>query len=235
MALLAGLGPHSITSFGAVLAKGIAMTRGRFITLEGGEGAGKSTQISLLKEALEHKGFDVLVTREPGGSPGGEDIRNLLVNGDTHRWEPLTEALLNYAARHEHLEKVICPALEKGTWVLCDRFADSTMAYQGYGHDINREVIRRLHRLVVGDLRPDLTLIMDMPVAEGLKRAQNRGQGEDRYERMGTEFHDRLRKGFLDIEKKDPGRCVLIDATGDIGAVSMAIRLEVCDRLQVDV
>lgn len=211
------------------------MTRGRFITFEGGEGAGKSTQIALLKEALEKKDFPVLVTREPGGSPGGEDIRTLLVNGDTHRWEPLTEALLNYAARHEHLEKIICPALNAGTWVLCDRFSDSTMAYQGYGHDMNREIIRRLHRLVVGDLRPDLTLIMDLAVKEGLKRAHARGQGEDRYERMGEDFHERLRQGFLDIEKKDPGRCVLIDATGDIGAVAMAIRLEVADRLRVDV
>ncbi|MBL4748753.1 MAG: dTMP kinase [Magnetovibrio sp.] len=210
------------------------MKRGRFITLEGGEGAGKSTQIALLKEVLKNKGLKVLVTREPGGSPGGEDIRTLLVNGDTHRWTPLTEALLNYAARHEHLEKVILPALKEGTWVLCDRFADSTMAYQGYGHAMDKEVIRRLHRLVMGDIRPDLTLIMDLPVEEGLKRASLRGVGEDRYERMGLDFHKRLRKGFLDIANKDPGRCVIIDATGDVGAVAMVILNEVADRLRVD-
>ncbi|MFC1673275.1 dTMP kinase [Pseudomonadota bacterium] len=210
------------------------MKRGRFITLEGGEGAGKSTQISLLKDALEAKGTQVLITREPGGSKGGEEIRNLLVNGDTAKWEPLTEALLNYAARHEHLEKVILPALEQGTWVLCDRFADSTMAYQGYGHGMDREIIRRLHRLVVGDTRPDLTLIMDMAVEDGLKRANSRGEGEDRYERMGTEFHERLRQGFLDIAYKERHRCAVIDASGDIGAVAMAIALEVSDRLKIE-
>lgn len=210
------------------------MTRGRFITLEGGEGAGKSTQIALLKAALEAQGIPVLTTREPGGSEGGEEIRNLLVNGATHRWEPLTEALLNYAARHEHLQKVILPALADGTWVLCDRFADSTMAYQGYGHAMNREVIRRLHRLVVDDVSPDLTLIFDMPVEQGLERAGSRGEGEDRYERMGVEFHQRLRAGFLEIAKKDPVRCAVIDATGDIGAVAMAVTAEVAQRLRVD-
>lgn len=210
------------------------MTRGRFITLEGGEGAGKSTQIALLKKCLEASGLSVLITREPGGSKGGEDIRNLLVNGDTNRWEPLTEALLNYAARHEHLQKVILPALAKGIWVLCDRFADSTMAYQGYGHGMNREVIRRLHRLVVDDVAPDLTLIFDMPVEVGLERATSRGEGEDRYERMGVEFHERLRQGFLEIERKDPGRCKLIDASGDIGAVAMAVTSEVSERFGLE-
>jgi len=214
---------------------------GRFITLEGGEGAGKSTQITLLKNALEASGRSVLITREPGGSPGGEDIRNLLVNGETHRWEPLTEALLNYAARYEHLQKVILPALSEGTWVICDRFADSTMAYQGYGHGMNREVIRRLHRLVVGETKPDLTLILDMPVEEGLARAgargiiagENTGSSEDRYERMGHEFHNRLREGFLEIAKKNPARCEVIDATGDIGAVAMAIHDAVASKLGV--
>ena len=207
--------------------------KGRFITLEGGEGAGKSTQIRLLQGVLENAGHKVLTTREPGGSPGGEAIRDLLVKGDT-AWEPLTEALLNYAARHEHLEKVILPALNEGTWVLCDRFADSTMAYQGYGHAMNREVIRRLHRLVVDDVMPDLTLIFDMPVDEGLKRAVARGDGEDRYERMGKDFHERLREGFLEIAKKDPARCFVIDATGDIDTVAVAVRVAVMTRLRID-
>ena len=207
--------------------------KGRFITLEGGEGAGKSTQIRLLQDALENAGNKVLCTREPGGSPGGEAIRDLLVKGNTD-WEPLTEALLNYAARHEHLEKVIIPALNEGSWVLCDRFADSTMAYQGYGHGMNREVIRRLHRLVVDDITPDLTLIFDMPVDEGLKRAVARGDGEDRYERMGKDFHDRLREGFLEIAKKDPGRCFVIDASGDIDTVATAVKVAVMTRLRID-
>jgi len=209
------------------------MTRGRFITLEGGAGAGKSTQITLLKDALEASGRTVLTTREPGGSPGGEDIRNLLVNGATNRWEPLTEALLNYAARHEHLQKVILPALKDGAWVLCDRFADSTLAYQGYGHGMDREIIRRLHRLVVGETKPDLTLIFDLPVEAGLERAGVRGEGEDRYERMGLEFHNRLREGFLEIAKKHPGRCAVIDATGDVSAVAMALQIEVSRHLNV--
>lgn len=215
----------------------MAKRKGRFITLEGGEGAGKSTQIALLKSALEAKGIAVHVTREPGGSPGGEEIRNLLVNGATARWEPLTEVLLNYAARHEHLTKVILPKLKDGVWVLCDRFADSTMAYQGYGHGMDREIIRRLHRLVVGETAPDLTLIFDLPVEAGLNRAHARavqnGGGEDRYERMGRAFHERLRQGFLDIAAKDPVRCAVIDATGDIGAVAMAVHAEVAERLKV--
>ncbi|MEG3617329.1 dTMP kinase [Magnetovibrio sp. PR-2] len=210
-----------------------AAQKGRFITLEGGEGAGKSTQIRLLQDALENAGRTVICTREPGGSPGGEAIRELLVKGDAD-WEPLTEALLNYAARHEHLEKVILPTLADGTWVLCDRFADSTMAYQGYGYGMNREVIRRLHRLVVDEVTPDLTLIFDMPVDEGLKRAVARGDGEDRYERMGKDFHERLREGFLEIAKKDPARCAVIDATGDIGAVAMAVHDAVMSKLRID-
>ncbi len=210
------------------------MARGRFITLEGGEGAGKSTQIAHLKAALEATGLNVLVTREPGGSPGGEEIRGLLVNGDTHKWEPMTEALLNYAARHEHLQKVILPALETGTWVICDRFADSTMAYQGYGHGMEREFIRRLHRLVVGETQPDLTLILDMPVETGLARAAERGEGEDRYERMGLDFHNRLRDGFLEIARKEPQRCEVIDATGDIDTIASSIKGTVAAKLGID-
>jgi len=208
--------------------------RGHFITLEGGEGAGKSTQIARLKDALHAKCIDVRVTREPGGTDGGDQIRELLVNGDTNRWEPLTEALLNYAARHEHLQKVITPALNAGTWVLCDRFSDSTMAYQGYGHGMDREVIRRLHRLIMGDVTPDLTLIFDMPVELGLERAHARGEGEDRYERMGVDFHQRLRDGFLDIAKKDPARCKVVDAAADMDTVAKIVCDHVTDRFKVD-
>jgi len=199
------------------------LARGRFITLEGGEGAGKSTQIGLLAEALRARGRDVLQTREPGGAPGAERIRELLVTGDTGRWDGLTEALLHFAARREHLVRTVLPGLEKGIWVLSDRFADSTMAYQGYGHGLGRETIDRLYAIAVGDFRPDLTLILDLPVEEGLRRSAGRGDGEDRYERMDIEFHRRLREGYADIARRAPDRCAVVDATGSIEQVAGAI------------
>jgi dTMP kinase len=185
--------------------------RGRFITLEGGEGAGKSTQIRLLAEALREKGIEAVTTREPGGSPGAEEIRSLLVSGEPGRWTGMTEALLHFAARCDHLERTVRPALKAKKWVISDRYADSTLAYQGYGHGVPCEDIRRLYRLVIGDFAPHLTLILDLPVEEGLERAKSRG-GDDRYERMGLEFHRRLRQGFLDIAHREPGRCAVIDA-----------------------
>ena len=186
---------------------------GRFITFEGGEGAGKSSQLRRLGEALEARGIAVHLTREPGGSPAAEDIRALLVSGDVARWTPQTELLLHYGARMEHVETVVRPALEDGKWVLCDRFHDSTVAYQGYGHGIDVGLIADLHRLLLGEFLPDLTFILDVPVAQGLARARSRG--EDRYERMDPEFHERLRQGFLKIAKNDPARCCVIDATHD--------------------
>ncbi|MDX9860789.1 MAG: dTMP kinase [Rhodospirillales bacterium] len=209
------------------------MTRGVFITLEGGEGSGKSTQARLLAHTLETQGIAVTATREPGGAPGAEQIRALLVNGETGRWDALSEALLHYAARREHLRHTILPALAGGRWVICDRFADSTMAYQGYGHGLGREVIAALHAAVVGDLAPDLTLILDLPVVDGLGRAASRG-GEDRYERMDRTFHERLREGFLDIARRDPGRCAVIDATGTVEQVQAAIIGAVHERLGVN-
>jgi dTMP kinase len=196
---------------------------GRFITLEGGEGAGKTTQIRRLAEALRADGQDVLVTREPGGSPGAEEIRGLIVSGEPGRWDPVTEALLLYAARRDHLERTIRPALAAGRWVLCDRFADSTMAYQGYGHGLGRQAVLDLHRASIGDCRPDLTLILDLPVEVGLRRAAERGgagRAEDRFERMGCAFHQRLREGFLDIARHEPGRCRIVDAARDPDAVA---------------
>lgn len=209
------------------------MTEGRFITFEGGEGGGKSTQIALLAGALKGHGIETLVTREPGGVPGAEEIRALLVKGDVNRWTPLTEALLNYAGRVEHLEKSIRPALAKGKWVLCDRFADSTMAYQGYGHQLGRAPIEDLHALAVGDFRPALTLILDIPPAAGLARANDGTGGEDRYERMDLSFHERLRDGFLDIARREPDRCVVVDATQPLNTVSAAVRAAIRDRLGV--
>jgi dTMP kinase len=210
------------------------MTRGVFITFEGGEGSGKSTQVQLLARALAASDREITVTREPGGAPGAEQIRSLLVNGETGRWDPLSEALLHYAARREHLRHTILPALAGGRWVVCDRFADSTMAYQGYGHELGREVIAALHAAVVGNLAPNLTLILDIPTDAGLARAASRG-GEDRYERMDRTFHDRLREGFLDIARREPRRCAVIDATGTIEQVRVAICGVVHERLGVNI
>jgi dTMP kinase len=207
--------------------------RGTFITLEGGEGAGKSTQARLLAGRLEAAGWRVLVTREPGGAPGAEEIRALLVTGGTGRWSPMTETLLHYAARRDHLDNTVLPALDRGSCVVCDRFADSTMAYQGYGHGLGRAVVSDLHRLVVGSFAPDLTLIFDLPVDVGLGRAGVRADpsGEDRYERMDPAFHRRLRAGFLDIARLEPRRCVLIDADRPIEDVHRSVVDAVADRL----
>lgn len=209
------------------------MSKGKFITFEGGEGTGKSTQVKLLADSLRESGLDVVTTREPGGSTGAEEIRSLLVNGAVNRWTPMSEALLNYAARTEHLDKTVYPALEKGQWVISDRFADSTMAYQGYGHGIDLATLKDLHLAVLGDFAPDLTLMFDLDLETGLGRAESRGEGEDRYERMGHDFHERLRKGFLDIAAGEPARCAVVDASQDIEQVAKAIRRIVSDRLQV--
>ncbi len=207
------------------------MARGKFITFEGGEGAGKSTQIALLADWLESRGLAVLRTREPGGSPGAEEIRKLLVDGAVERWDPVSEALLHFAARRSHLQETVIPALERGQWVLCDRFADSTMAYQGYGHELGRTPVEALYELVVGDLRPDLTLILDLPVADGLARAKGRAEAHSRYERMNREFHERVRQGFLEIARGEPERCVVIDARGDEDQVQAAVQQALEERL----
>ena len=204
---------------------------GRFITFEGGEGGGKSTQLKLLAEALRGKGREVVTTREPGGSPGAEDIRALLVSGTIDRWDATTEALLHSAARRDHLVKTVWPALGRGAWILCDRFADSTLAYQGYGHGIAIETIQALTRLAVGDFAPDLTIVLDLPVEIGLARAGGRGGAEDRYERMGTAFHQRLRQGFLTIADGDRARCVVVDASRPLDQVQADIMAAVEERL----
>ena len=176
--------------------------KGGFITLEGGEGAGKSTQIQRLAAALKHAGHPVLTTREPGGSPGAEAIRSLLVEGAVDRWDAVTELLLHYAARRDHLTQTILPALHAGTWVICDRFADSTMAYQGYGLSLGRGVVEHAHALAVGDTRPDCTVILDVPLDVGLARAQARDGGDaNRYERMDRDVHQRIRDGFSSISR----------------------------------
>jgi dTMP kinase len=198
---------------------------GRFITFEGGEGSGKSTQIRRLADRLIVAGRDVLVTREPGGTPEAEAIRALLVSGDVARWTPRAEALLNTAAREQHLTQVIRPALALGKTVLCDRFMDSTRAYQGFAGGCEMSFIDALEQAVVGGTRPDLTLIFDLDPALGLARAKSRGdhRSEDRYERKGMAFHEKLRAGFLEIQRNDPRRCRLIDASRDVETVAAAV------------
>ena len=208
------------------------MARGRFITFEGGEGAGKSTQLKRLAERLRGRGLEVVATREPGGSPGAEAIRELVLNGAADRWSPATETLLMYAARRDHIERVIRPGLERGAWVVCDRFADSTRAYQGTGGGTDPAFIAALEQHVLGETRPDLTLVFDLPPEAGLARAQARG-GEMRFESKGLAFHQRLREGFLAIARAEPQRCALIDATGSMDAVEAAVWAAVEARLAV--
>ncbi|MBV9996572.1 MAG: dTMP kinase [Caulobacteraceae bacterium] len=199
------------------------MASGRFITLEGGEGAGKSTQALRLAERLRAKGQEVVLTREPGGSPGAETIRGLLVTGDADRWSALTETLLMCAARRDHVERTIAPALARGAWVVSDRFADSTRAYQGAGGGVPTAFIAVLEAQVVGDARPDLTVILDLPAEAGLARAASRPHGETRFEEKGEAFHRRLRDGFLSLARAEPGRCVVVDAGADPESVAAAI------------
>jgi dTMP kinase len=197
--------------------------QGRFISFEGGEGAGKSTQARRLAATLEKRGISCVITREPGGSPGAEDIRKLLVNGEPRRWEALTETLLLYAARADHVARTIKPAMEQGRWVLCDRFADSSYAYQGAGRGIDRETVRRIEAVAIGDFKPDLTFVLDLPAEEGLRRAITRASTESRFEHFDVGFHERLRQAFLDIARRAPDRCRVIDAGADEDTVAQAI------------
>jgi dTMP kinase len=204
---------------------------GRFITLEGGEGAGKSTQTRRLAAFLRTKGIDVVTTREPGGTDGAEAIRSLLVDGPPDRWDAWTEALLMIAARRDHVIRLIRPALAEGRWVVCDRFADSTLAYQGAAGSLGIEALSALMAPVLEGCTPDLTLMVDLPVAEGLDRADTRGSGEDRFEKRGLEFHEKVRQAFLAIAANDPGRCQVIDGSKNADDVQWNIESIVLDRL----
>lgn len=210
------------------------MTRGQFISFEGGEGAGKSTQSRLLCRRLETFGIDALVTREPGGSAGAEEIRALLVSGQVDRWDPLTEALLHFAARHDHVQRTILPALERGVWVITDRFSDSTLAYQGYGQGVDFEKLNRIGEFVVGAAMPDLTLILDLPVAEGFARTELRADGVSRYEQMDRAMHERMRQGFHRIAKTKTARCRMIDAALDTESVHQAVWHSVQERFKIE-
>ena len=206
---------------------------GRFITLEGGEGTGKSTQIKRLAASLQAKGISVLATREPGGSPGAEQIRSLMVEGEPGRWDAITETLLAYAARADHVARTIGPALLAGTWVISDRFSDSTFAYQGVGRGVPRETIRRIDSAVLDDFAPDLTLVLDLDVTVGLKRATARPGSENRFEKFGPDFHEKLRQAFLDIARRHPERCRVIDAGGTEDQVAEAILAAVSRRFDL--
>lgn len=209
--------------------------RGRFITFEGGEGAGKSTQIERLRHRLEGLGHRVLVTREPGGSPKAEKIRKVVLSGQAKSRGPWAEALLFSAARIDHLDQKIKPSLDKGIHVLCDRFADSTRAYQGARGGVSMNRLKRLERIVVGDTAPDLTFILDLPVETGLARARRRqeakGEGADRFEAEDAAFHESLRHAFLTIAREEPLRCAVIDASRDQDAVEHDIWIAIRDRL----
>lgn len=204
---------------------------GHFITFEGGEGSGKSTQLELLKNAFAPTGLPYVFTREPGGCPNAETIRQLVVSGKHEPYAPLTETLLFYAARTEHVEKKIKPALAAGKTVICDRFADSTLVYQGIAKDMGEPYIRNLHTLLLGDFAPDLTFILDIDPAEGLGRAKARAGDETRFEEMEIDFHHKVRAGFLAIAKREPARCVVLDAAQEKNDLHKLICMHLQARL----
>jgi dTMP kinase len=207
--------------------------RGRFITFEGGEGTGKSTHAATLAARLKTLGLGTVLTREPGGSLGAEIMRHILLSGVAKPLGPDVEALLFAAARDDHLTTTIRPALERGAWVICDRFADSTRVYQGVVGQVDPRAIRALERIVVGDTKPDLTFVLDVPAEQALQRAATRrGQaGADRFEAETREFHERLRDGFLTLAASESERCVLIDATAPKEQVASEIWQAITDRL----
>ncbi len=207
-------------------------TRGRFITFEGGEGAGKSTQVRRLAERLAERGLDVVTTREPGGSPGAEIIRHVLLSGAAQPLGPLAEATLFAAARTDHLDVTVRPALARGAWVLSDRFADSTRAYQGAQGQVDAKMLDALEAATVGSTRPDLTILLDVPAEEGLARAAARsGAGADRFESENLSFHRNLRAAFLDIAAREPTRCVVVDGRAPPEEVAEAVWQAVSERL----
>ena len=206
------------------------MSRGAFITFEGIDGSGKSTQLARLAEALKGAGHDVVVTREPGGSPGAEEIRALVLEGATDRWSAETEILLFTAARRDHLERTILPALEAGKVVLCDRFADSTRMYQGMSRGDLRALVDQLHSLMIGR-EPDLTVLIDMDPALGLARAKGRQTAEERFEDFGQDLQTKMRAGFLDLSREYANRFRVIDGNRDMDAVAIDIQKTVLDYL----
>ncbi|MEI7669300.1 MAG: dTMP kinase [Pseudomonadota bacterium] len=194
-----------------------------FITFEGGEGSGKTTQIKLLAEYFKNNGKKCLLTREPGGSQGSEAIRDIILNGSADKWHDVTELLLFQAARVEHVERVIKPALASGNIVLCDRFLDSSIVYQGIGKGLGVQYVEQIHQLTLGNFAPDFTIILDIEPEKGLKRAKSRSHHETRFENMELEFHKKVREGFLSLTKNKPERYIVLDASGDIRDIHATI------------
>ena len=209
--------------------------RGKFITFEGGEGAGKSTQVTRLADRLRVRGIEVVTTREPGGSPGAEAMRMLLLEGVVKPLGPTAETMIFAAARDDHVHTVIEPALARGAWVICDRFADSTRAYQERAGKVKSELVRSLERTVIGDTWPDVTFILDIDPETGLERARGEtGQGSDRFEDADISYHKKIRTAFRAIARSEPGRCVLINARKSPDAVAKSIWKEVSLRFDLD-
>ncbi|OJW48095.1 MAG: dTMP kinase [Alphaproteobacteria bacterium 41-28] len=204
-----------------------------FITFEGGEGSGKTTQVDILYHKLLQGGIDVVSYREPGGTRGAEEIRHLLMEGERDRWNPKSEALLMSAARADLIDRHIIPRLEADTWVLCDRFTDSTIAYQGFGHELGYEHIQELNHFTVGELEPDLTFIFQISAELGLERTALRKAGIHRFEHYDIMFHRRVAEGFEEILKKNPNRCVAINALLDIEMISEFIYNKICQRFSI--
>jgi dTMP kinase len=200
------------------------LVRGRFITIEGTDGAGKTTQIAGIRQFLESEGIECVVTREPGGTPMGEAIRNLLLERSQLGATPATELLLVFAARAQHLAEVIEPALDRGAWVICDRFTDATYAYQGGGGGLSFDAISRIEDWVQGSLRPDLTLLFDVTVEVGLQRSRASGGGADRFERMDLAAKERIRSTYLELTKRFPERIQVVDANSSPETVSQQVR-----------
>ena len=206
---------------------------GQFITFEGGEGSGKSSQIKILKSKLIDKGIDVVCTREPGGTPSAEILRELVTTGEVNKWEPMTEALLMFASRYEHTKNLIIPSLENGKWVLCDRFYHSTYAYQGLGHGLGLEAMEALKKISIGEIEPDLVFFLDIDPMEGIKRTMGRHTNEDRFEKMDISFHTKLRDAFLGFSKTYSENSVVINADQEINKISDIIFEEIEKRFKI--
>ena len=209
------------------------MTNGLFITFEGGEGCGKSTQSRFLFDELTSKGYNTILTREPGGVSSAEKIREILVKGNKDSLLPMSELLLLFAARYEHVEKKIKPELNKGTIVICDRFFDSSIAYQGYGHGIEVKKIEQLKFLTIDLFEPDLTFLLNLEVSEGLSRSKKRNNKELRFENMDLSFHEKLHNGFIQIAKNNSERFIIIDASKSINQIKQTILGIVLKKLKL--
>ncbi|MDC0247085.1 dTMP kinase [OCS116 cluster bacterium] len=204
-----------------------------FITFEGGDGSGKSTQVNLLKDYLDNLNFETIKTREPGGTPSAEILRDLLTTGEVEKWTPMSEALLMWASRYEHLIQVIEPALNSGKNVICDRFYDSTYAYQGVAHNLGIDKMEKLKKIIIGDIEPDITFVLDIDPKAGLKRSLDRSNQENRFESYNIDFHNNIRSAFLEIAKKNKDRCIVIDATLNKQEINNLI-ITVIDNLIAD-